>query len=266
MTRLSSRLWLWYMPAAVGAVAALVFGIGFWLALSGSLGQPLGSPPPPARAAGPAAKRPGQSLLLVLGDSLARGTGDESGKGFAADVLELLRRRGPAQIANLAVNGTESADVRDLVRSPNVRTLAASADLILLSVGANDLSHSVPGAGAPTAGALEEMRLSRVRLAANLREILGALREANSRAPICVLGLYNPFGGDSAAARAGSSVILSWNSVLQETALSFPGVFLIPTFDLFQGHPERLAVDRFHPNRKGYDAIAARMAQLIPGS
>jgi len=199
----------------------------------------------------------------VLGDSLARGTGDETGRGFAADVHDLLRRRAPTELVNLGVNGAESDDVRELTQSANVRSLAASAEWILLSVGGNDLSHAVPR-GAPEQ-ALGEIDRARSRFLANLRAILSSLREANSSGPIYLVGLYDPFGEQEAgAARIGASVLLSWNAAEQETALSFPNVLLVPTFDLFYGRPERLAVDRFHPNRRGYEAIAQRIEQLLP--
>ncbi len=264
MARISPRPWLWYLPALVGCLAAILFAAGFWLALSGSLGEPIGSPPPPPARRSPAAKSQGHRRLLVLGDSLARGTGDETGSGYALEVLDFLKKRGPAEIANLAVNGAESRDVLELLRSENVRALAASADLILLSAGANDLSHAIPRTSASAVSAMEELGRTRARFAANLRGIFGRLRGANPRAPLYVLGLYDPFGEQGREARLGASVILSWNAALEETALSFPEVFVVPTFDLFYGRADRLAVDHFHPNRKGYDAISRRIEQLIP--
>jgi lysophospholipase L1-like esterase len=264
VARVSSRLWLWYVPAAVGGLAATVFAAGFWLALSTRVGQPIGSASAPGEAASAIPKPAGARLLLVLGDSLARGTGDESGKGYAFDVLQFLRKRGTADIANLAINGAESGEVRDLLRRENVRRLAGAADLILLSVGGNDLSHAVPRGSSSPVETLGEIGRTRDHFAANLREILRGLRDSNPKAPIYVLGLYDPFGEESAPARAGASVILSWNTLLEETTLAYPGVFVVPTFDLFQGRPDRLAVDRFHPNRKGYEAIAARVLQLLP--
>ena len=45
-------------------------------------------------------------------------------------------------------------------------------------------------------------------------------------------------------------MILQWNAVAQETALAFPNVVVVPTFDLFQGRADRLAIDHFHPNRE----------------
>ena len=260
-----ARVWLWYLPALLATAAALLFATGFVLALRGSLGEPLGAPPPPPRSPEKLAKAAGKRLLLVLGDSLAKGTGDESGRGFAQDVFESLRRRGPTEIANLAVNGAESKDVRELVASANVRTLAASADWILVSAGGNDLSHVVPRAAGSPIEALDEVGRARGRLIANLRETLTQLRQSNPNAPICVIGLYDPFAQAGPAARAGASVILSWNAAVEETALSFPGVSVVPTFDLFYGRVDRLAADRFHPNRAGYEAIARRIEQLLPG-
>ena len=261
-----SRFWLWHVPAAIAGIAALVFLAGFGLALRGSLGEPVGGPPALSASGNAPVKSAGRGLLLVLGDSLARGTGDETGKGFAADVLDNLKKKGPAEMANLAVNGAESGDVLKVLDSDNVRRFAASADAILLSAGANDLTHAVPGQRATASSPLEEIGASRARYAGNLRTILSRLREANPRAPIYLLGLYDPFGDEGPQARIGASVILSWNTLIEETALSFPRVFVVPTFDLFYGRPDRLAVDRFHPNSKGHQAIADRIVQLLPNT
>ncbi|HEX7251329.1 MAG TPA: GDSL-type esterase/lipase family protein [Thermoanaerobaculia bacterium] len=264
MNARTARAWLWYAPALLALGAALLFGSGFVLALRGTLGEPLGSVPPPPRRAEKSVKPGGKRLLLVLGDSLAKGTGDESGRGFAIDLLDALRRRGPADVANLAVNGAESADVRELISGENVRNLAASADWILLSVGGNDLSHAVPrGPGSPVE-ALEDVGKARARLIANLREILDELRKASRDAPIYLIGLYDPFSEERPIARTGASVILGWNTAVAETALPFPNVFVVPTFDLFYGRPDRLAADHFHPNREGYELIARRIEQLLP--
>ncbi len=260
----TSRFWLWRLPGVIAAGATILFAGGFWLALRGALGAPIGTPPPPPQAAHAAVRTSTRRLLLVLGDSLARGTGDESGRGFGSDVLDTMKKRAPGEIANLSVNGAESAELRDLVASANVRSLAASADLILISIGGNDLSHAVPRGPDAAAGAIEDVSTARRRYAENLRAILTDLRRASPSVPIFLLGLYDPFGDAGPAGRLGASVILGWNTVIEETALSFPAILLVPTFDLFEGRPDRLAADRFHPNRKGYAAIALRMSQLLP--
>jgi lysophospholipase L1-like esterase len=262
MARSLSRLWLWRLPAAIAVLAALLFAAGFVLALRGSLGEPVGEPPAPRASKEARVKPPGRRLLLVLGDSLARGTGDETGKGFASNVLESVKKAGAADMANLAVNGAESSDVVRVLQSENVGRLAASADWILLSVGGNDLSHATreaAGANSPL-----EISAARTRYASNLRQILSRLREVNPGAPIYVLGLYDPFTEDRSRTRLVSSVVLSWNSLIEETALSFARVFVVPTFDLFYERPDRLSADHLHPNGKGHQAIAQRLLQLLP--
>lgn len=260
-----SRFWLWTAPLTVGIAAALLFGAGFVLALRGSIGQPLGEPPPPQQAAPVVSAPAGALRILVLGDSLARGTGDETGKGFAVGVLEAFRKTGPAELTNIAVNGMESPEVRTLVETPNVRALAAGASLILVSAGGNDLTHGVTRGTDSPAAIADSVSAARGRYVESLRGILETLREANPTAPIGVLGLYDPFGGEAGPGRLGASVILQWNTLAQETALSFPNVFVIPTFDLFQSRPDRLAADRYHPNRAGYAEIAHRILQIAPG-
>jgi lysophospholipase L1-like esterase len=261
MPRLS-RFWLWHVPAGLALAAGVLFAAGFWLAVRGTAGGSLGAPPPtpvPREVAKPAGKR----LVLVLGDSLSRGTGDPTGRGYAADVASALRRRGPVETVNLAVAGAESGDVLTLLQSENVRSLVASADLVLFSAGGNDLSHSLSRAGAP-AEALSAMTDARNRFAANLRAIFKELRRVNAAAPIRVLGLYQPFAAEGRDSRIGESVVLSWNSVIGETALGYPNVGVVPVFDVFQGRPDRLATDRFHPNREGYRIIAERVVQTAP--
>ena len=264
MALIRSRWLLWRLPALVASAAGVVFAAGFWLALRGTLGDPIGEAPPTPAPPAPISRKAGERLLLVLGDSLARGTGDETGRGFAVDTLEAWKKHGPAQIVNLGVNGAESSDVRTSVESASFRGIAATADWILLSAGGNDLSHAVPVAASAPVEAVEQVGQARRRYLDNLRAILSQLRQANSSAPICLVGLYNPFGEDSSTSRLSASVILSWNAAAQETALAFPGVSVVPTFDIFFRRPERLAGDRFHPNRKGYELIAQRIFQDLP--
>ncbi len=263
MARGLSRFWLWTAPLTVGIMAALVLGAGLVMALRGAAGVPLGEPAPAKPPAAAVSRgHDGVLRILVIGDSLAKGTGDETGKGFAVNVLEALRKRGPAEITNLAVNGTESTEILALVDSPNVATLAARASLILVSAGGNDLSHAATRGSAPTAIA-DALAQARGRYVQNLRAILAALRRANPDAPICLLGLYNPFEGDAGSGRIGASVILQWNTLIAETALAFPKVSVIPTFDLFQGRPDRLSADHYHPNAQAYEEIARRMLQVV---
>src|SRR3954464_5317448 len=73
------RFLVWYLPITVALVAAIFFAAGFYSFLSGDTGSSVSVQAGPRVAAAAPRK---QVAPIILGDSLARGTGDESGLGI----------------------------------------------------------------------------------------------------------------------------------------------------------------------------------------
>src|SRR5512143_1339703 len=179
VTLTGRRLALWFFPAALGLATTAVFAAGFAVALRGRLGEPVDSSAPPVPT--PAAATPtaeGTFRIVALGDSLTRGAGDATGGGgYPERVAAALRKGGlTVSVENMGVDGIETKDLLRKVEEPDVQRRLASAQLILLSISSNDLSHSIPaaiGAGDPatdpTATALKDSSL-------NLLKILSLLR------------------------------------------------------------------------------------------
>jgi lysophospholipase L1-like esterase len=245
-----------------GLAAAALFAGGATVALSGKLGTPIGEATLPTPTPVPAA-RSGVFHLVALGDSLTRGTGDGEGGGYPARVAAELRKGGKTvDVENVAVDGAETTDLLKKLDEAAVLSRIRSADLILLSIGGNDLTHSMPGltgGGDPGAAALSRARQQ-------LLEILKRLRDANATAPIRLLGLYNPFRADGDARAYTRQVLLLWNVAIEEATFSSKGTVVVPTSDLFEERPERLSSDRFHPGPDGYAEIAARVVSSLPGA
>jgi len=239
-------LWLSALPAA-----AFVYGIAS--ALAPGTGRVVPRPASPS----PAAVAKGDYRILALGDSLTRGRGDPAGGGYAGDVARELGRTHPRiHLDNLGIDGLETAGLIEMIGQPNVRRLAGAADLVLLSIGGNDLSHAI---GERRAGEVPgAVASARERARENLGKILLDLRRENSRAAIRVLTLYDPFFASS----AGADVVIDWNAMISRRAVG-AGALPIPLFDLFEGHPERLASDHFHPNARGYGLIARRVLDSL---
>jgi lysophospholipase L1-like esterase len=144
----------------------------------------------------------------------------------------------------------------------DVAQRVAAAQLILVSIGGNDLSHSLravvtPGEvpADPTAAALQSS-------STNLLRILSLLRKANASAPIRLLGLYNPFP-ETFDRRTAKETLLKWNVALEEASYGVSGAAVVPTADLFDERPDRLSADRFHPGPNGYSEIATRILSTL---
>lgn len=256
------RALLWFLPAGIAVAMAAVFTGGFAASLSGRLGVPASEAALPAPTPAPPAPS-GTFLVVALGDSMTRGAGDTAG-GYPDRVARALREKGrPAVVENLAVDGSETGDLLGKLKEPGLTRTLARGDLILLSTAGNDLTHSLrraSPAGSELAAPLDDARTAAI---ANLRAILAAIREVNAAAPIRLLGLYDPSGDAGAARRLEREALLKWNVALEETSFTVPDCLVVPIADLFEGRPDRLATDRFHPGPAGYDEIAARVLSTL---
>ncbi|HYM60654.1 MAG TPA: GDSL-type esterase/lipase family protein [Thermoanaerobaculia bacterium] len=245
------RTLFWYLPLTAALTATAVMGFGFYSFLSGDTGTRIDVTTKPIEVAHPAAVWP-----VLLGDSLARGAGDESGLGIGGRFDRELRRRRIAAnpTVNLAINGAKTNDLIQQLQSRNVLTLVAQANVVLVSIGGNDLfgSGNWRNGPPPDPSAVMGSVLGRIE------QIIHTIRNANPRARIFFIGLYNPF----VAQRNGrmlSVLVNQWNAQLQSRFGNDPDVVIVQTSDLFTHH-DRLSFDRFHPGDEGYELIARRIA------
>jgi lysophospholipase L1-like esterase len=191
----------------------------------------------------------GPLRLVVLGDSLAYGTGaahpDDT---LDARMARVLDRAGHAvEVHVVAVPGSTSPELATQVR----QALALDADVALVVVGANDLPRSVPSAQSAAA------------LAAAVRTLRGAgVAVVVAPAPdlSCVPGV-------PAALRPALRTACDELQRRQASAAEAAGAVVAPIArqlaDAFAGEPELFSADRFHPSSAGYARIAAALAPHV---
>ncbi len=249
------KILYWYMPAGAALIAAAVFVHGFYSFARGDTGTPVNIASPRRAAAAPPA---GTIAPIILGDSLARGTGDQTGLGIGGSFVDDLRQRHikTNNIVNLAINGARTGDLLQQLRSPSVRVLLAEANVIIVSIGGNDLWGDNWRNAAPRN---PELLIDRVL--AEIGSAVASIREVNPRARIFVIGLYNPFVS-TPMGRMLTPVINEWNAKLIEKFARDPNVVVVQTADLFQWR-DRLSMDRFHPGDEGYALIARRIVDAF---
>ncbi|MGN6184100.1 MAG: GDSL-type esterase/lipase family protein, partial [Thermoanaerobaculia bacterium] len=126
--------------------------------------------------------------IVVLGDSVAHGAGDERVGG----ITRALRSALPvASVVNLGVNGARTTNVLALLshRDSDV----ARADVVILSIGGNDLyGDSIARVLSRAVPAIQQSRVAR-----RVESVIDRIHTINANARVVVLGLYNPYRGNT---------------------------------------------------------------------
>lgn len=176
---------------------------------------------------------------VVMGDSTAAGVGADYQHGIAMETTHQLERSRAVEMTNLSVSG---ARIGDVLRDQLPRAETLHADVVLLSVGANDVTHLTP------AGSMRN----------HLREIVKRLRAANPGAAIVITG--SPDMGAPPRIPPLLRGIASWKTrqvnrmfVAEAESLSLTFAPIAErTGPFFRSDRSLFAADRFHPNERGY--------------
>jgi lysophospholipase L1-like esterase len=184
--------------------------------------------------------------FLVLGDSLAFGTGASS----AADTLGARLTRSLEQAGHdvrldvVAVPGATSLDLAPQVR----RAAPLQADLALLVIGANDLTHQVPPAQSAAAlgAALRELRAGGTEVLVLPTPDLSSVAWVPPAFRPFVAGVCDQLRSRQAAVtEAAGAVVAPVAPALSAT---------------FGADPALFSTDRFHPSSAGYALVAEALA------
>lgn len=249
------RFLTWYLPLAAAMLSTTVFAYGFVNWLRGDTGSPVDFVPAESQVEAPT----DVIAPIILGDSLARGAGDPEGLGIAGRLDQELRERDikARRTHNVAVSGARTPDLLRVLERPNVQRMLAESNVIIVSIGGNDLwgGSDWRNATPENPDAVMGDVLDRIERAYEL------IRAANGDARIFFVGLYNPFATTPNGGTL-SEHVNRWNARLLERFSDDPNFTLVQTSDIFS-HQDRLALDRFHPGGEGYELIARRIADAL---
>jgi len=193
--------------------------------------------------------------VVIVGDSLAHGAGDETGKSLAQHLDEELTRLQVAHEAtvDLAVNGSRTWDVARVLRATTAGSALKRADVVVLSIGGNDLY-----------GDSLARLFSSVAPRMMIRSVVGDVGtiveqiEQRSAARIVLLSLYDPYRNP----KLDADVNL-WSSRLFERFHDDNRVQVITIADLFVAKNRLSRIDHFHPGAEANAAIARRIAEAL---
>ncbi len=304
---MKSTRWLWRTVGFAALLSTVLCAVGFAYGINQII-----FPKPVAQDATEAPQQPAekpktdnweakeQIRIVALGDSLSAGTGDLSGKGYVGGVKDKLEKQLGKPVFvynNFAIPGYRTADVlKDWDRKADIAKSLSEADLVLLTIGGNDLfqggagifssgggtdgdrsggdpskgqppqNAEAPGTPDQEAGAGFNPKAAAERIPdalKRLEQIFDRVSKASPHARIFYVGLYHPFL-DLDPQREGAPIIRQWNAAAFDLANRYPNITLVPTYDLFELNLNKyLYTDHFHPNQDGYDRIADRIVDIL---
>jgi lysophospholipase L1-like esterase len=204
------------------------------------------------------------AVYVALGDSLAAGQTPDSkiDAGYADLIAQELSRHQPVAFytKQLAFPGFTTEDVLERVKSEEAKQALASANIITVSAGANDLLRLIQSN--PEEGALAfqqiqvDFALNEARI--NMEELLAELKKRAPGADVYVMGYYFAYPHVRESQKEGTAKQLDrLNEILKRSA-NKAGAAFVPVDKAFGED----ATDKVpnpgdvHPNFKGYQAMA----------
>ncbi len=242
-----------YGGGAVGAAGMILLGVlvGEARLARRMVGEPTTSPPAADGLygvdRGDGNRRDGSRplVLALLGDSSAAGLGVEAaeqtpGALLAAGLAEIAER--PVRLVNAATVGARSADLLSQARI----ALQARPDVVVIMVGANDVTHGV-------------------RPATSVRQLSEAVHLLRAAGPEIIVGTCPDLGTIEPIGQPLRLLARRWSRNLaaaQTIAVVRAGARSVSMANLlgpeFAAAPrEMFSADRFHPSASGYARVAS---------
>ncbi len=204
--------------------------------------------------------------VVGLGDSLTEGIGDELKKGgYFGRVTEAMNDWAGVEevhVENIAKKGRRSDQLIKQLEKPGVQEELKKADIILFTIGGNDIMKVVKRNlfKLKVEPFYDELKQFENRL----DEIFSILRGLNGDAIIIVGGLYNPFSIISAEPTELEEIMNDWNEAIEVQTVLDDRACFVPVNDLFYSNENMVYhTDFFHPNAKGYVQMADRYIERI---
>jgi lysophospholipase L1-like esterase len=184
-----------------------------------------------------------------------------------------------AVVGNLAQGGLTTAGLLDQLRTPSVQQLVNRADLVLVTIGANDFDASdLTAAQCRPASDLSCYTDTLTELRTTLTSVLSQVKALQpSGGQVVVTGYWNDFldgavGADQGQeyVAASNALTLAGNAVTAAASASQHAQY-VDIYTPFKGADGTkdctwlLADDGDHPNRTGHQVIARTIMQALTG-
>lgn len=202
--------------------------------------------------------------VVAIGDSLTQGVGDSTKSGGYIGILDrkVNEDKKRARFVNFGHAGDRTDQLFNKIKDPKVSTTIADSDIVLITIGANDIMKVVKSN--ITNLQYDDFTKERAQYDKRLHKVFDKLQAINPDADIYLLGFYNPFDQYFQDVPELNDIVNMWNKTSKTATEEDDQLHYIPTKDLFDNATENVFYeDNFHPNDLGYEMMADRVLEFI---
>lgn len=221
---------------------------------------------------------------VAIGDSLTEGVGDSTNQGgFVPLLAQDLGATYNLEVnfKNFGVSGNTSQQILNRLKSqPEIKKQIKNSRFVTLTVGGNDIL-SVLRKDFTTIDE-EALKKANDTYIANLKSIIGSVRNEKRDIPIYILGVYNPFYLNFPEITKIQDIIDDWNDSTDTLTKTYQSVYFVPINQLLykgidgkegvvQTSGDQVSVindalfseDHFHPNTIGYQIMSNAVMEKL---
>lgn len=192
-------------------------------------------------------------VYAVLGDSTAVGQGGSYEDGIARASAQHLAENHLVTLQNFAISG---AQVGDVLSHQVPQAIEIKPDIVLLSMGANDVTHLTP---------IERVRSDTAQIISELRRANPGIRVVITGAPAMGTVPRFPEPLRSLAGLRADQMNRMFIALAETESIVFAPVAR-ETGPQFDKNPGLFAPDKFHPNTAGYITWHPVLAKALNGT
>lgn len=221
---------------------------------------------------------------VAIGDSLTEGVGDSTNQGgFVSLLAQDLGATYNLEVnfKNFGVSGNTSQQILNRLKSQSeIKKQVKNSRFVTLTVGGNDIL-SVLRKDFTTIDE-EAFKKANDTYIANLKSIIGSVRNEKRDIPIYILGVYNPFYLNFPEITKIQDIIDDWNDSTDTLTKTYQSVYFVPINQLLykgidgkegvvQTSGDQVSVindalfseDHFHPNTIGYQIMSNAIMEKL---
>lgn len=212
--------------------------------------------------------------VVAVGDSLTYGVGDGKHQGGYTHLIQKPLKKAShrrVKMQNFGISGETSGQILKRVQhKAALKKALQNSDIVILTAGGNNIMHVLQKHGLNLSN--QQFQAANNAYVQQMSQMVMTIRRYNEKAPIYLIGIYNPYAIYVKKARSVQQAVLQWNQSSQNlahdnyrmhfvdvSAIAQPKKLKYSKKEQTTTNPLLYTKDYFHPNHQGYQLMTKKL-------